>query len=221
MNQSSIFLIGENSNNFTTFPEEIYVDTCFWNQAYGTSNSNNNYSSYCSNFLVDCATNLTTIYTSGLVKEELIHVIKRETIKQVAKDNNVQFPTYPNGSINIKELLRRVKSVDNKFDNNLNEEITRVLNIIDSVTEYLPYEHDEEFDQDLLNLLHLSQYNIDTQDAKHILISHMYGINNIATVDGDFAALDNLNIFAPPTLKYKSEHKKRENTYNSFDEDKY
>jgi predicted nucleic acid-binding protein len=218
MNTSSIFMLNTNGNNFGDMPRDIYIDTCFWNEIYGL---NTTYGTYCKQFLRECAVNNITLYRSPLVKEEISHVIKNSTIKDFVKQNNIVAPKYKNGQINNKALFESVIQLDPNIVQTIRDEVYRVHTIIDSLTEHLPYEHDEEFQDSINNMTYKYDYRIGTADVKHILIPHMYGINNIATVDIDFAYAENLNVFVPPTYAYSQEVKNRTNTMLAYDENKF
>lgn len=218
MNTSSIFLLNSGGNNFEDVPKDIYVDTCFWQEAYG---KNTTYGASCQQFLRECALNDTTLYRSTLVTEEIAHVISKATIKDYATQSKIKIPRFPNGGVDNKLLTNNVLKENPDIVLTISNEINRINGIIDSITEPLPYEHNENFQKNVERLSLEYKYRVDTADVKHILIPHMYGINNTLTVDIDYVYAQNLNIFAVPTSKYKREAKYKIYPVLDFDANKF
>ena len=217
MNQASIFLLSKKGRKyeFTDFPKDLYIDTCFWNEVYGVGNIS--FRTNCADFLIDCAGNDTAFYTSGVVHEELMHVIKNSMIKEYAYSHNIKVHRYKDNSINMKKLF---ESVYNSFPNivqDIDSEIKRIRNIIDEKTYFLEHINNEEFIDDVNKLIASTNYQINTADAKHVLIAHYNEINSFATLDGDFWMLDNANIYAPPLDFYNINRLGRRNTFLKYD----
>lgn len=225
MNQSSIFLIGKKNNNyeFNQFPDNLYVDTCFWNEVYGKGN--NTYRSECSEFLEDCASNGTKLLTSGIVETELKHVIKNSMVADSIKPLHISLSNrkfqYPNGSVNYKKVYSEILKKDPEFALKIDDEIKTVLSQIKKVSIFLNFDNNQEFGQEVDKVLRNTDYIMGSYDAEHVVISHMWSTNSIATIDGDYWTLDNTNIFTPPKSEYKNIRLPRANVFLPYDKDKY
>lgn len=225
MNQSSIFLIGKRNNKyeFNQFPDNLYVDTCFWNEVYG--NGNNTYRAECSEFLEDCASNGTQLLTSGIVETELKHIIKNSMVSESIgllhiNLNNRKFQ-YSNGNVNYKKVYLEILRKDSQFAYKIDDEIKRILSEIRKVSIFLDFDHNQEFGQEVDKVLSNTNYIMGSYDAEHAVVSHMWSTNSIATTDGDYWTLDNTNIFAPPKSEYKNIRLPRANVFLPYDKDKY
>ena len=120
MNEASIFLLEKSKGKYEfDFPEAIYVDTCFWNEAYGKS-SNKQGKQECVDFLAECAGHGTVLYVSGIIYDEIQHVFKRTLIDMAVKEHSISVPKYANGVNDYKKLFdivkQRVPNIKNKID---------------------------------------------------------------------------------------------------------
>lgn len=218
MNESSIFIVQKKGNRyeFPSLPTDLYIDTSFWNEMYGSGNIT--YRFDCTEFITDCVKNGTTLYSSSIVHEELTHIIRNSMIKETAKDMAINIPRRNDNSIDMKKLYDKLMFQDKAIAQKIEAEIKRIRGIVENTTEFLDHTEDQEFLDDLDKLTSMTEYRINTADVKHVIISRTYGINSIATKDGDFWLLDNANIYVPPVPYYHTLMLGRKNTYLKFDE---
>ncbi len=203
-------------------PEAIYVDTCFWNEAYGTSYDKLGRQE-CVDFLTYCTTNKIRLYVSGIIYDEVQHIIKKSLIDKAlneTKINKNEFK-YRDGSINSKRLFEEICRAKTSLIDDINLEIQRILNLIDEIAEFLPYECNKEFNDEVIRVYKEFKYEIGVSDVKHAVVCHCYGLNSIATRDGDFWIFDNINIYSPNNEKIKMEIVDRKNVLLPFDDNKY
>lgn len=223
MNESSIFLIGKKNDKyeFNDFPKSLYVDTCFWNEVYG--NTNSSYRRECSNFLEDCVSNNVQLLTSGIVNTEMKHVVKVSMMQEAIKNLNIDVHRfrYRDGNTNYKEVYQEILKIDAEFPDKISNEVNRVIKEVGRVSSYIDLEHDEEFDNEVDKVLKLTKYIMGSYDAEHTVLSHAWMTNSIATTDGDYWPLDNANIFVPPKSEYRNKRLGRRNILLPYDENKY
>ncbi len=112
-------------------------------------------------------------------------------------------------------------SNNHNIKSDIDTEIGRVLNIINEMADILPYKVDDSFNNEVLKLYKEFNYQIGISDLKHAIVCHSYGLNCIATRDGDYWIFDNMNIYTPDNDKYRIEIVDRRNVYLEFDEDIY
>ncbi len=201
MNKSSVFSLELKNGNFTfkEIPEFCYVDTSFINEIYGKS-SDLHTRNLCTNFMNEVIKNNGYFLTSGLVLEELYHVIRGRYIKDIIKDDTVR-----------QGKIEKYLEQNPQTNEQIIEEIKQVREKVKSICMFLPYKHDEDLDEMILNVMKL--YNLNSRDAKHVVIGLTNSTNSIATVDGGFKTTDNLNIYTPTKSLIISSNDGRANTY--------
>lgn len=105
MNQASIFTIekqGDHYKDIVDFPKDLYVDTSGWVRAYGSSNGYRTLQA--KEFLGDCVQDGVTLYHSGMVLSEAVHVNQNAYIDGIVDQLHVKVPKYHDGGINRKRL---------------------------------------------------------------------------------------------------------------------
>ena len=222
MNNSSVFTLDRKGNGFdiVEYPKDIYVDTSVWNKIYGSENTSQS-KVLLTDFMADCIENNSKFYSSGVVHEELAHIIKEDIIRQEFDRNNYKLHKYPDGAIDIKDRNRQVLSRNPSIKHNITININNAINFVMQSSEFLEYEETEEVMKKMLEIMEKSDYTLDTRDIKHVLVAHMYGINSILTCDGDYAAFENLNVYVPPSEKYSKIKMGRANVLLPFEENKF
>ncbi len=163
-----------------------------------------------------------TFYSSGIVYEELAHVVREDIMRQeFNKYSDMRMPRYADGKPNLKardrQLIERNPSIVDEIDIS----VLKAIEFVRAVSEFLPYEETEEETNKMLELMKRSGYLLDTRDIKHVLAAHTYGVNSILTCDGDYAGFENLNVYVPPSEKYSQIKIGRANVLLPFDSDKY
>lgn len=220
MNNSSIFFIEPTGNNydFDQFPKDLYVDTCFWNKAISINSGKTH---YFRDFITSAIDNGTTLYTSGLVTNEIMHITKKALIAEQMNKYDFKMPYNHNGEIDYKRLFEILKEYDPNIVSEIDSKIHSILNGIDKLAVSLDFENNQEFQMEALKVVELSDYIIGSIDAQHIALAHMYEINSIATADGDYCCLDNANLFVPSSEKYKIGRLSRKNVLLPYDNNIY
>ncbi|MGU8559112.1 hypothetical protein ACV3P1_12715 [Clostridium perfringens] len=218
MNESSLFFIDKKRNeySFDKFPEALYIDTSFWIEVFGGNNSE--YSRDCRNFLQDCLKNKVILVTSNRVKGEIEINKKRAWIKEVATKYPNLIVKCDEKKINLKKTFQNIVSNDELYKEFLSL-INADMEVIDKMCMMAEYNSDTEFWEYMLNLKKNTKYIIEDKDAEHLAIALKYGVNSIATIDGDYFSTDNLNIFTIPTERNKNEALGRANMFNEFNKD--
>jgi len=220
LNNSSIFLTGgKGRDKINEFPEFVYFDTSYWNQAIGISNST--YRRECVNFIEECLNNKSIICTSNLVLGEMDHVVGNAFTMNYAKNNNFSIPKFSNGKYNMKALHQNIIDSDREFTRKYEEQLSCVRDTIKKVSVNLDYLANEEFNDLAFKIRKSTNFILGDKDSQHAAICYKNEINNIATVDGDFWSLDNFNVFTVPNNDFKIKSIDRANVYLKFDKNKY
>ena len=223
MNNSSIFTLQRKGKGFDIeeYPNQIYVDTSVWNKIYGSQNTSQN-KTVLTDFMSECLERDVKFYSSGVVCEELAHIVREDIMRQEAeKYPDLKVRKYPDGKANYKDrdrkLIERNPSIVDTIDLSVNE----AIDFVKQASEFLPFEETEEITGIMLQLMKQSGYMLDTRDIKHVLAAHTYDINSVLTCDGDYVGFDNLNVYVPPSEKYAKLQIGRANILLQFDPDKY
>lgn len=225
MNQSSVFTLDKKNNNygFEDLPKDIYIDTSVWNMIYGSNNTSNS-CKMLTGFIGDCIDNGGRLYSSGIVHEELNHIIAKEIFrsKEAELKNLIgKLPRYSNGDKNEKGIeqliIERFPNVLTDIDNSINQ----MLQFVEENSIFLEYEETKDFNELVRKLRKDTNYGLGTRDAKHALVAHTYEINSILTCDGDFTYLDNMNVYTLPSEKYNLIKMGRANVFLPFKQEKY
>lgn len=222
MNESSIFLLSKTGNkyDFPQLPSGIYLDTSYWNEAYGSGN-NSTFRYEFHEFIKDCTANGTEFFTSGLVREELIHINRNAILKESVDRLGVKPVYYPNSKkINYKQLYEDTLKKNSNLPAEIDSEINRIWGIVSSISTFLPHENNENFSDEVHDLIRRKDYKLDTMDAKHAVVAYMWDVNCFGTKDGDFWLLDNCNIYVPPVPSYRNQMLGRANVYINHDPNK-
>ena len=223
MNNSSIFTLQRKGNGFDIeeYPGEIYVDTSVWNKIYGSQNSSQN-KAILTDFMSECLEHDVKFYSSGVVYEELAHIVREDIIRQEAyKFPDIKVKKYSDGQINYKDRDRQLIDRNPSILNTIESSVNEAINFVRQTSEFLPFEETEELTKLMLQLMKQSGYELDTRDIKHVLAAHTYDINSVLTCDGDYAGFDNLNVYVPPNEKYAKLKIGRANVLLPFDPEKY
>lgn len=223
MNNSSIFTLNCKGKGFDIeeYPDGIYVDTSVWNAIYGSQNTSQR-KNLLVDFMADCLDNNVAFYSSGIVYEELAHVIHEDIMRQeFDKYLDMKMPKYGDGRPNIKARDRQLVERNPSIVDEVDITVQKAMEFVRETSEFLPYEETEEETNKMLDLMKQSGYSLDTRDIKHVLAAHTYGVNSILTCDGDYAGFENLNVYVPPSEKYAQLKIGRANVLLPFDADKY
>lgn len=232
MNQASIFTLDKDAKGYKDFedlPSDIYVDTSAWICAYGSENESTTIGMYgqrrgrsISEFMKECAGQGVTLYHSNLVINEAIHVNSYAYMDYVAENNNdIEIPRFKNKKINYKKLREIIVDKHPSVNEKMLKSRNNLIDFIKESSVFLAYEDDEEYLNDVLNVIDSTKGILDTQDAKHVCIARSYGINSFLTSDGDFIYLDNDNVFTVSNEKYAKEKIGRSNILLPYDENKF
>lgn len=220
MNKSSIFLVGGTGRNkITQLPEFIYFDTSFWNEAIGISNSQ--YRRDCKGFIDYVLENNRYICTSNLVLGEMDHTVGNAFMINRARMQGIEIPKYNGGQPNMKALQDKLIEKDSNFVYDYKNQLLDIRNIIKSKSIFLDYDANEEFNDKAFSIREATDFKLGEKDSQHATICHNNNINSIATKDGDFWTLDNLNVYTVPKDEYKIKSIDRANVFLEFDENKY
>ena len=223
MNNSSIFTLDRKGKGFDIeeYPQGIYVDTSVWNKIYGSQNSSRE-KDLLTDFMAECLDHDVKFYVSGIVYEELTHIIKEDIMRQeVTQSDNFKLPRYRDGKINLKARDEKIFEQNPDLVATINSSVNEALSFVKDTAEFLPYEEDEATVQIMLDIIKNSRYSIDTRDAKHVIAAHTYDVNSILTCDGDYVCFENLNVYVPPSEKFVKLKIGRANVLLPFDKEKY
>ncbi len=218
MNQASIFTLDKVGNaykDFDKFPQDLYIDTGAW--LY--SNNNMIYNPI-REFMADCLNNGTIFYHSEMVLSEIVHVNEKSFYDQHADKYKPKARNY-DGSINQKKLKELIRQNYPKIQKDIKESQDNLIHNIQMVSEMLEYEGNMEYFDELIKIREASGNILGVNDAKHVYIARLYGINSFLTTDGDFTALNNDNIYVLSNEKYKKERIGRDNVFLEFDSTQY
>ncbi|WP_238906618.1 PIN domain-containing protein [Clostridium sp. YIM B02506] len=220
MNKASIFLLEKKADKykFNKIPEAIYVDTCFWNEAYG---HNSTYGKDCRDFIEHCANNGTILCTSGVVFGEIQHITKKAFLEEYAKREKIIVPKYRNGTYNMKLFYENLIETNANIAEQIDVEIDKINNSIKKYSMELDYDGNESFTRQIRDIQRNTKYIIGERDATHVAIYHNNEINSVATIDGDFWSLDNQNIYTVPNPNYRTKILDRANVFLDYKENKY
>jgi hypothetical protein len=178
---------------------------------YGDENTI--YKQDCESFISNCF-NFGTIATySGVVLDELKHLIQINIYDKEAEDRGILDDC--NNGVVVKRWKILFDS-DPSIMNDVMQEYNRVKNILDRNMLMLEYNDDEKF-RKLTDYISLN-FGQDSMDAKHIAIALVNGINSIATLDEHFIRTDGMNIYGP-TKGIISHIQGRNTTYQKYDND--
>lgn len=219
MNQASIFTLGKSGNSykdFEVFPRDIYVDTSAWLAAYSSSLVYNPVKE----FMADCIDNGTTLYHSGLVMEELMHVNEKAHYEKYTEQYKKQARN-ADRTINYKKANDLIRIAHPEIEDEIFESQNKLLHIVQSASEMLEYVENTKTIEEIIKIRKASGNILGVHDAKHVYIARSYGINSFLTADKDFIALDNDNIFAPNNEKFSIAKMGRANCLLEFDSKKY
>lgn len=223
MNNSSIFFVDKKRNkySFNEFPEAIYIDTCFWVEALGQ-----NYSEFgrdCKNFIDDCLSRDEMIVcSSNLVLQEVDFTVKNKFLKKLidSKKYDSKIVRCSDGKINSKATYANIVVPDQSLVTQLDNEIEKFREFIRNNSYVIPHTYDDELREKIERISKDTSYLVLGTDVEHIAIAHSNGINSIATVDSDYWATDNMNIYTIPSDNYRRESWGRANSFLEFDENK-
>lgn len=231
MNQASIFTMDKNAKGYKYFedlPQDIYVDTSAWLCVYGSQNANSVHAGntkHRGNEIIDfmgkCLEEGVHLHHSSLVLKEAIHANKKAHYDYVVDEGQISIPRFKDGKINFKKLKEIVQLQYPDIVKRIRKDENGILDLIKNSSEFLAYESNEEFFDDIRNAIDSTNGILDTQDAEHICIARSYGINSFLTADGDYIYLDNANIFVPRNEKYIKERMDRKNVLLEFNENEY
>lgn len=209
MNGSTIYSIRSGNTNIV-YPDIIYLDTSFIYTLYGDENAS--YKQSCEDFLINCTLSETILTYSGVVLDELKHLIQVNIYDKEAERRGITDEYNSNGVI-IKRW-KRLFDIEPDIMADVMEEYNRVKGILDNNMILLEYKDDEKF-RKLVDYISLN-FGQDSTDAKHIAVALINGINSIATLDEHFVRTDGMNIYGPTKgiIRHIGE---RNNAYQKFD----
>lgn len=223
MNMSSIFLVDKRKNaySFKKLPEAIYIDTCFWIELMGKGKSG--YSNDCKQFFMDCIDNQTMITSSNIVLEEIEYVTKNAFLRQQMnlQSNSSKIVKMGDGKIHFKKTYNNIVLPNKELLDQLRNMINTNKQFVEENSILLDYTSDKNFRDKIDKINTSSKYTLVGKDSEHFAVFHNYGINSIATVDGDFWNSENLNIFTIPREEYKILSLDRANVFLEYDENKF
>ena len=221
MNKASIFLLGDKRwSNEVKNPEFVYIDTGFWNESLGQT-KNICYRQKVKNQIESWVQNGTILLTSNLVLGELDHVVGNSFLLNYAEKNKITIPKYKNGGIKTKDLFDTILEKDKEFPKKYEDELLKKKQKVKDVCQEIDYVEDASFRNLAFNIRKSTSFKIGEKDSKHYAICHQNGINNIATLDGDFWSLDNANIYTIPKQEYEIKSAGRANVFLQYDENKF
>ncbi|QIB27571.1 PIN domain-containing protein [Caloranaerobacter azorensis] len=209
MNGSTIYSIRSGNTNII-YPDIIYLDTSFIYTVYGDENAN--YKRSCDDFFINCVLSKTILTYSGVVLDELKHLIQVNIYDKEAEKRGITDEHNSNGVI-IKRW-KKLFDIEPGIMVDVMKEYNRVREILDNNMILLEYKDDEKF-RKLVDYIGLN-FGQDSIDAKHIAVALINGINSIATLDEHFVRTDGMNIYGP-TKGIIKHIDKRNNVYQEFD----
>lgn len=226
MNEASIFTLEKSRKNkfdISEYPSDLYVDTSAWTALIaGSSNSTSRENRLMRDFVGECLEKGGLLYSSGVVLEELSHIIRKEILdKEVQKIELKKIPRYSDGSTNEKRLSKIIKEHNPHIVEDITEQIHMAKQFVKNNSIFLEYTENQEMSEQMDELIKNTDYVLGTRDAKHVLVAHQYGINSFLTKDSDFTSLDNANIYVSANEKYSLLKIGRSNVFLPFDEKKY
>lgn len=222
MDKASILYIQKKRDEYPdilTFPKEILVDSSFIISTYGNSTGNKNWDIMCGDFLKDCIENDTALCITPDIYQEVLHAHKNAAMRNVAKKNGIEMVRYPNSNcIDYKTLRKQIDTAVPNFSSNLTRELDLVKQYLQTMY-MLEYINNEEFNNKLDDISSQLDETVNSDDIKHVLVAHDYGINTILALDGDFYRFDNLNVLTVPKPWLDIERLSRRNTMLSYKDD--
>lgn len=217
MDKSSIFFIEKRNDEYIDipqFPKELFVDTSFIFQLHGNDENLSQQKKSCRAFYEDCLLKKTELFVTNDIYSEVEHVIQRNVVKKLYEDI-FHKGKYPEG-MGEKQVYDLVDSRINDLAGRIEEEVYSIHSFMDKSMMTLEYKNDEIFRQDIKKVRKATEYKVNVNDVKHIVVAHMYDINSIATMDADFNRFNNLNIFTVKSDKMKNDKIGRANVYLPF-----
>ncbi len=161
----------------------------------------------------------TTLYHSEMVLSEIVHVNEKTFYDKYA-DGYFRKARY-DGRVNPKKLKELINYDHPEIMKDIQDSSDRLIHIVQTTSEMLDYEGNMDLFEDIMRIREASGNVLGINDAKHVYIARLYGVNSFLTADGDFIALDNDNIYALQNERYSKEKIGRDNVILRFDAKRY
>lgn len=170
-------------------PEGVYAETSFWLRLY----HGDEWAAEVEAFLRYAARRNVPIVTSNHALRELKHVIRRQVFGNYAISLG---RTYPDGSGNWTWFE---KKADRALVKSANQDLSRAYvtatnRIYNDPGIIVPAFDDNQQLQVAADAIG-DKYMLDTNDALHVAIMRSWGLNSIASTDGDYLPLENTNVY--------------------------